>query len=247
MPHYPDEIQYSPKYSDDDYEYCHVTLPEAVAREMYKISAGERLLLDHEWRGLGVTQSRGWVHYLIHPPEPHILYFRRPLGTDTITGKMAVVVEEEFTSLVAGAVAKAEMERLPTEAASQVEQDRLAPQAAAKAEAERLAAEAADKAEQERLAAIAVADLKRLAAEAADKAEEERLAAEAIAKAEAERLAAEAADTAEEPRFVALPEELRRLQASTSMRALNLREDLCRLEEYQHGWSQKDPSPYRNP
>ena len=142
MPHYLDEIQYSPKYYiDDDYEYCHVTLPEPVARDMYKISAGERLLLDHEWRGLGVTLSRGWVHYAIHHPTPHILHFRRPLGTDTITGKVAVVVEED--SLVAGAVAKAEMERLPTEVASQVEQDRLAPQAAAKAEVERFEAEAA--------------------------------------------------------------------------------------------------------
>lgn len=31
-----------------------------------------------EWRGLGVQQSRGWVHYAIHRPEPHILLMRRP-------------------------------------------------------------------------------------------------------------------------------------------------------------------------
>lgn len=24
-------------------------------------------------------QSQGWVHYMIHEPEPHILLFRRPL------------------------------------------------------------------------------------------------------------------------------------------------------------------------
>jgi hypothetical protein len=29
-----------------------------------------------EWRGLGVQQSRGWVHYAIHRPEPHIMLFR---------------------------------------------------------------------------------------------------------------------------------------------------------------------------
>jgi len=26
-----------------------------------------------------VQQSHGWIHYLIHEPEPHILLFRRPL------------------------------------------------------------------------------------------------------------------------------------------------------------------------
>ena len=34
------------------------------------------------------TQSRGWVHYAIHRPEPHILLFRRPLGTDARTGQI---------------------------------------------------------------------------------------------------------------------------------------------------------------
>ncbi len=27
-----------------------------------------------------MQQSRGWVHYAIHRPEPHIMLFRRPLG-----------------------------------------------------------------------------------------------------------------------------------------------------------------------
>ena len=30
-----------------------------------------------EWRNLGVQQSVGWVHYMIHVPEPHIIMFRR--------------------------------------------------------------------------------------------------------------------------------------------------------------------------
>ena len=36
----------------------------------------------------GVQQSRGWAHYEWHRPEPHILLFRRPLGTDPRTGKV---------------------------------------------------------------------------------------------------------------------------------------------------------------
>jgi hypothetical protein len=36
--------------------------------------------LQAEWRGLGVQQSRGWIHYAIHRPEPHILLYRRPKG-----------------------------------------------------------------------------------------------------------------------------------------------------------------------
>jgi hypothetical protein len=31
---------------------------------------------QNEWRGIGVQQSRGWVHYAIHRPEPHIMLFR---------------------------------------------------------------------------------------------------------------------------------------------------------------------------
>lgn len=34
----------------------------------------------NEWRAIGVQQSRGWVHYAIHRPEPHIMLFRRPLN-----------------------------------------------------------------------------------------------------------------------------------------------------------------------
>lgn len=30
-----------------------------------------------EWRALGVQQSPGWFHFMVHEPEPHILLFRR--------------------------------------------------------------------------------------------------------------------------------------------------------------------------
>ena len=35
-----------------------------------------------------IQQSRGWVHYATHRPEPHILLFRRALGTDPVTGEV---------------------------------------------------------------------------------------------------------------------------------------------------------------
>lgn len=82
MPHFPNEIEYSEKYSDDMYEYRHVHLPKNV----FKMMPRGRLLTESEWRALGVQQSRGWVHYEIHKPEPHILLFRRALGTDPLTG-----------------------------------------------------------------------------------------------------------------------------------------------------------------
>ena len=82
MPHYPDEIQYSRKYTDDTYEYRHVVLTKYVSRVARKISNFERLLKEEEWRSLGVTQSRGWEHYEIHKPEEHILLFRRLLGQE---------------------------------------------------------------------------------------------------------------------------------------------------------------------
>mmetsp|Transcript_16578 Transcript_16578/g.28433 ORF Transcript_16578/g.28433 Transcript_16578/m.28433 type:complete len:96 (-) Transcript_16578:327-614(-) len=69
-------IQYSEKYYDDVYEYRHVVLPTDIAGLLPK----GRLLSEAEWRGLGVQQSRGWVHYAIHRPEPHIMLYRRPKG-----------------------------------------------------------------------------------------------------------------------------------------------------------------------
>ncbi|NXL90495.1 CKS2 protein, partial [Alectura lathami] len=69
------EIYYSEKYFDEQYEYRHVVLPRELLKQMPKT----HLLSEEEWRSLGVQQSLGWVHYMIHEPEPHILLFRRPL------------------------------------------------------------------------------------------------------------------------------------------------------------------------
>eukprot|EP01066_Platyproteum_vivax_P020099 Platyproteum_vivax@DN7905_c0_g1_i1.p1 len=94
MVHYPDDIEYSEKYQDDHYEYRHVILPKPVYKQMQKQygignpSCPRRLLSEDEWRSLGVQQSRGWQHYETHRPEPHILLFRRPQGTDPVTGQV---------------------------------------------------------------------------------------------------------------------------------------------------------------
>ncbi len=77
-------IEYSEKYSNGIDEFRHVILPRELARGLPK----SRTLGETEWRGIGVTMSRGWVHYALHRPEPHILLFKRPLGTDPNTGKV---------------------------------------------------------------------------------------------------------------------------------------------------------------
>ncbi|CAI9539818.1 unnamed protein product, partial [Staurois parvus] len=56
----------------------HVMLPKELAKQVPKT----HLMSEEEWRRLGVQQSLGWVHYMIHEPEPHILLFRRPLPKD---------------------------------------------------------------------------------------------------------------------------------------------------------------------
>ena len=43
MPHYPEEVEYSDKYTDDYYEYRHVILP----RDIYKKMARGRLLTEN--------------------------------------------------------------------------------------------------------------------------------------------------------------------------------------------------------
>ncbi|XP_066921775.1 cyclin-dependent kinases regulatory subunit 1-like [Clytia hemisphaerica] len=69
------QIFYSDKYSDEEYEYRHVLIPKEMVKKVPKT----RLMQENEWRDLGVTQSRGWVHYMQHHPEPQILLFRRRL------------------------------------------------------------------------------------------------------------------------------------------------------------------------
>jgi len=75
----PDRVHYSERYTDDNYEYRHVILP----KEFGKFVPRTHLLTETEWRNLGIQQSPGWEHYMIHLPEPHVLIFRRPLPPGT--------------------------------------------------------------------------------------------------------------------------------------------------------------------
>ncbi len=67
-----DGIVYTDKYVDRNYEYRHVILPKALSKTVPRT----HLMTETEWRNLGVQQSVGWVHYMLHLPEPHVLLFR---------------------------------------------------------------------------------------------------------------------------------------------------------------------------
>ncbi|GAA5863451.1 hypothetical protein JCM3774_005295 [Rhodotorula dairenensis] len=80
---YEEAIYYSPRYSDDEYEYRHVALPKALVKYLPK----DRVAAEDEWRGLGIRQSPGWWHYERHAPEPHILLFKRVKDPVTVGQK----------------------------------------------------------------------------------------------------------------------------------------------------------------
>lgn len=46
------------------FPHRHVVLP----REMIKYVPRSHLMSEDEWRQLGVQQSQGWIHYMIHEP-----------------------------------------------------------------------------------------------------------------------------------------------------------------------------------
>lgn len=82
MVYYPSSVEYSEKYYDKIYEYRHVIL----TKELLKQITRNKLLSEEEWRAIGIQQSKGWVHYCIYNKEPHVLLFRRPIGTNPETG-----------------------------------------------------------------------------------------------------------------------------------------------------------------
>ncbi|MCJ1332348.1 Cyclin-dependent kinases regulatory subunit (Cell division control protein cks1) [Thelotrema lepadinum] len=56
-----DNISYSARYSDDEYEYRHVQLPKPmlkiIPKEYFDTNNNTlKLLWEEEWRGLGITQ-----------------------------------------------------------------------------------------------------------------------------------------------------------------------------------------------
>jgi len=46
------------------FQFRHVVLPKEAAKKLPK----NRLLTEEEWKSVGVVQSNGWVHYMIHAP-----------------------------------------------------------------------------------------------------------------------------------------------------------------------------------
>lgn len=78
-------FSYSKKYYDDNYEYRQVT----TSSEIGKMILEKGVLAEEKWRELGITMSKGWVHYTISRMEPNILLFRRPIGTDGSTGQVS--------------------------------------------------------------------------------------------------------------------------------------------------------------
>ncbi|KAL1448208.1 hypothetical protein WDU94_014383 [Cyamophila willieti] len=65
-----DDIRYSDKYEDDNYIYRHVMLPLSLAKQVPKTHQ----MTETEWRNLGVQQSPGWVHYMLHLPGNLMCY-----------------------------------------------------------------------------------------------------------------------------------------------------------------------------
>jgi len=87
MVHYPDHNIYSERYYDDAFEYRHVILTkECLAKARGFLTSSDSLLTDRQWRQSGIQMSAGWVHYLTHKPEPHVMCFRRAKDTNPATG-----------------------------------------------------------------------------------------------------------------------------------------------------------------
>ncbi|KAH8276848.1 hypothetical protein KR026_001627 [Drosophila bipectinata] len=90
-----DQIQYSEKYFDDKFEYRHVILPADLAKHVPKA----HLMTETEWRNLGVQQSPGWVHYMVHAPEPHVILFRRKRAEEENAPQVASAPRSQNTGL----------------------------------------------------------------------------------------------------------------------------------------------------
>ncbi|KAI7820707.1 Skp1-Skp2-Cks1 in complex with A P27 peptide, partial [Gamsiella multidivaricata] len=61
-------IVYGDMITDDKYEYRHIILPKYML---------PLIPPKPQWRAIYVQMSPGWVHYMRHDPEPHIMLFRR--------------------------------------------------------------------------------------------------------------------------------------------------------------------------
>lgn len=76
MPNY---VRYSERYADDKFEYRHVIITSDVLQLCKNLGYPEKFLTEEQLKGMGIQQSRGWIHYAYHNPERNILLFKRPL------------------------------------------------------------------------------------------------------------------------------------------------------------------------
>ncbi|KAI8124626.1 Cyclin-dependent kinases regulatory subunit [Lucilia cuprina] len=100
-----DQIQYSEKYFDAVYEYRHVILPPDLTKMVPK----SHLMTETEWRNLGVQQSPGWVHYMMHAPEPHVILFRRPRTDSNETNVVSTATAQAPTNTTAPPTTNADL------------------------------------------------------------------------------------------------------------------------------------------
>lgn len=66
--------------------FRHVVLP----KEMVKLVPKNHLMSEQEWRGIGVQQSQGWIHYMTHQPGQYCLFFAKKVAN--IRFKLDVVI-----------------------------------------------------------------------------------------------------------------------------------------------------------
>ena len=57
-----DRLHYSEKYGDGAYR--HVLVPKEFSKHIPRT----HLMTETEWRNLGIAQSPGWEHYMLHDP-----------------------------------------------------------------------------------------------------------------------------------------------------------------------------------
>lgn len=101
MLEFQDMIHYSPRYNDDTHEYRHVMLPKnmlkVIPQDYFNPETGTlRILLEEEWRGLGITQSLGWVHYETHAPELIYCYLKDQSTTDNRASRERILTSRSM-------------------------------------------------------------------------------------------------------------------------------------------------------
>ncbi|KAG0203187.1 Cyclin-dependent kinases regulatory subunit (Cell division control protein cks1) [Mortierella sp. GBA30] len=97
-------IEYGDVYCDNTYEYRNVTLPKVMLQYIERRFMEKpddkhcytlRTLKEEEWRAIGIVMSQYWDNWMRHDPEPHVLLFRRPVGTGERLKKEAEDREEK--------------------------------------------------------------------------------------------------------------------------------------------------------